>query len=354
MIKKMLYFLTGCCLFVLLSWQFNWPVLAQNQTDTTIVLQHQVVHQTKQRTRFDLYDMSNLAATHHQDHHYNQTLKTQAQTIQTVIQDQHLALVDSQVTDALGQLVFHVPQAGDKTYLIVQRQPDTMTQNGQTNQVLADPMVVKMADYVGLAQPATIQTKSTVLKHQPYFFKYGRTQNKGEIPLSAVRFVLYQRRQRQKYYLTQTGDWCQSTTPKQDPRVKKIVSDSQGLVILQDCQLPAGRYFFEEVQTQPNYLISPAARAVQLDVPVVADHTPLTPMRLNGEPLWQTAAGQLPNTVMTTAQPRVINAQKQATAQLPATGQAKAMMSLIGLTILVMSFVVLAGLYTKRGSNHEK
>lgn len=30
------------------------------------------------------------------------------------------------------------------------------------------------------------------------------------------------------------------------------------------------------------------------------------------------------------------------------------MMSLIGLTILVMSFVVLAGLYTKRGLNHEK
>ena len=89
-------------------------------------------------------------------------------------------------------------------------------------------------------------------------------------------------------------------------------------MILQDCQLPAGRYFFEEVQTQPNYLISSAARAIQLDVPVVADNTPLSPMRLNGEPLWQTAAGQLPNTVMTTAQPRVINAQKQATTQLPA------------------------------------
>lgn len=246
MIKKMLYFLTGCCLFGLLSWQFNWPVLAQNQTDTTIMLQHQVVNQTKQRTRFDLYDMSNLAAAHHQDLHYTQTLKTQAQTIQTVIQDQHLALVDSQVTDALGQLVFHVPQAGDKTYLIVQRQPDAVTQNGQTNQVLADPMVIKMTDYVGLAQPATIQTKSTVLKSQPYFFKYGQTQNKGEIPLSAVRFVLYQHRQRQKYYLTQTGDWCQSTTPKQDPRIKKIVSDSQGLVILQDCQLPAGRYFLRK------------------------------------------------------------------------------------------------------------
>ncbi|WP_288503854.1 SpaA isopeptide-forming pilin-related protein [uncultured Leuconostoc sp.] len=306
MIKKMLYFLTGCCLFVLLSWQFNWPVLAQNQTGTTIALQHQVVNQTKQRTRFDVYDMSNLAAAHRQDPHYNQTLKTQAQTIQTIIQDQHLALVDSQVTDALGQLVFHVPQAGDKTYLIVQRQPDTITQN------------------------------------------------KGEIPLSAVRFVLYQRRQRQKYYLTQTGDWCQSTTPKQDSRVKKILSDSRGLVILQDYQLPAGRYFFEEVQTQPNYLISSAAQAIQLDVPAVADNTPLSPMRLNGEPLWQTAAGQLPNQVMTTAKPRVINAQKQATTQLPATGQAKAMMSLIGLTILVMSFLLLAGLYTKRGLNHEK
>lgn len=172
--------------------------------------------------------------------------------------------------------------------------------------------------------------------------------------MSAIRFVLYQRRQRQKYYLTQTGDWCQSTTPKQDLRVRKIVSDSQGLVILQDCQLPAGRYFFEEVQTQPNYLISSAARAIRLDVPVVADNAPLPPMRLNGEPLWQTAAGQLPNTVMTTAQPRVINAQKQATTQLPATGQAKAMMSLIGLTILVISFLLLAGLYTKRGLNHEK
>lgn len=57
---------------------------------------------------------------------------------------------------------------------------------------------------------------------------------------------------------------------------------------------------------------------------------------------------------MTTAQPRVINAQKQGTAQLPATGQAKAMMSLVGLTILVMSFLLLAGLYTKRGLNHEK
>ena len=170
MIKKMLYFLTGCCLFGLLSWQFNWPVLAQNQTDTTIALQHQVVNQTKQRTRFDVYDMSNLAAAHRQDPHYNQTLKTQAQTIQTIIQDQHLALVDSQVTDALGQLVFHVPQAENKTYLIVQRQPDTITQNGQTNQVVADPMVVKMADYVGLAQPAMIQTKSTGLKRQPYFF----------------------------------------------------------------------------------------------------------------------------------------------------------------------------------------
>ena len=71
MIKKMLYFLTDCCLFGLLSWQFNWPVLAQNQTGTTIALQHQVVNQTKQRTRFDVYDMSNLAAAHRQDPHYN-------------------------------------------------------------------------------------------------------------------------------------------------------------------------------------------------------------------------------------------------------------------------------------------
>lgn len=95
MIKKILYFLTGCCLFGLLSWQFNWPVLAENQTDTTIALQHQVVNQTKQRTRFDLYDMSNLAATHCHEPNYFQTLKTQAQTIQAVIQDQHLALVES-------------------------------------------------------------------------------------------------------------------------------------------------------------------------------------------------------------------------------------------------------------------
>lgn len=91
-----------------------------------------------------------------------------------------MALVDSQVTDALGQLVFHVSQAENKTYLIVQRQPDAVTQNGQTNQVLADPMVVKMADYVGLAQPATIQTKSTGLKRQPYFLSMGERKIKGK------------------------------------------------------------------------------------------------------------------------------------------------------------------------------
>ncbi len=362
MIKKLVIFLLSICLFGMIGYQINRPVLAHSQATAEITLQHQVVvegltvNQANQRTSFDLYDMSQLAAKHRQEDNYFQTLKTQSQTIQTVIQSEHLVLVDSQETNDSGQLVFHAPQAADRTYLIVQRQPEYLTQNGQIYQALADPTVMKMSDYLGVGQQSTIQTKATILKRQPYFFKYGRTQNQGEKPLSGVIFVLYQMRQGKKYYLTHSGDWCVTHTPKQEPRVKKILSDNQGLVMLHDIQLPAGQYFFEEVQTKPNYIISQSARAIALDVPALGDGHVLPAMRLNGTSLLQTAAGQLPNSVMATAQPRVMNEQKQqpTPTQLPETGQAKAMMSLIGLVILVISMLLCAELYKKRGINHEK
>lgn len=358
MIKKVVVFLTCCCLFGLLSWPVQHIGLAQTQSDMAIPLQHQVVvagtavNPSGQRTRFDLYDMSQLAAMHHQEPHYFQTLKTQAQTIQTIIKAEHLALIDSQTTNDVGQLVFHVPQVLDKTYLIVQRQPEFISQNGQTDQVIADPIVLTMSADIGTAPQAMLQTKTTLLKQQPYFFKYGRTRNQGEKPLSGVSFVLYQLWQQQKYYLTPDGGWCPSHQPKHDPQVKKIQSDSQGLVMLREFQLPAGQYFFEEIQTQPGFLISQAARAIRLEVPAMAAGHERPPMRLNGEPIWQTAADQLPNSVMATAQPRIINEHQPpatGTARLPDTGQAKTMMSLMGLSIVSISTILFAGWYKKRG-----
>lgn len=364
MMKRTVIFLMSIVMMGILVLQGHRTVLAQSQDRTVIQLQQQLViagmasRDVDQGTTFDLYDFSQLYATHQQTPDYLKTIKTQAQTIQTMIHDNHLQLLDSQVTNQLGHVSFDVPNEPKKAYLIVQRQPQYLTQNGQIYQALADPTVVKMAEEMALLQQVTVQTKATVLTQQPYFFKYGRDHKQHEKPLSGVEFVLYQVRQKQKTYLTRQGTWCRTQIPKQDQQLKRLVSNDQGLVILRDIQLVAGQYFFEEVKTLPDYQISPAARAIQLDVPALTHARQLPAMRLNGTTLLQVAAGQLPDAVIASAQPRIINEQKQQTTtitpKLPETGQAKLIMSLFGLGILGMGIILFVVTYLKRGIKHEK
>lgn len=153
-----------------------------------------------------------------------------------------------------------------------------------------------------------------------------------------MKFVFYRLNNNRKEYLTNDNNWQIVTNPLHDSAIKKIVSDENGLVALNDTKLVAGEYYFEEVATLKNFEISKLAQQIKVNIPAVNSINDVLPITVNGQPLSKISAGTMPDYIMKNAQPRILNYQKKPTIlpALPATSAAIGSISVIGLVMVIL------------------
>ncbi|MEX0381140.1 SpaA isopeptide-forming pilin-related protein [Leuconostoc sp. MS02] len=363
MIKKMIVFIITCISFGVLSLQQdNLKVLADTDNQMTINLHHQlsvyesnpVSYTSGSNVTFQLYDLTADYQKYGDDENYFENLKSQNQGIQNYIKDRHMRLLDTETTDTNGQATFHVSKEYGKAYLIVQQKSSQFESDGLSYEQISDPVAFSISNQDIYKNKLDIETKSAIVTRIPYFFKYGQTLDHKEMPLSGVKFVLYKIVDNQKKYLTDDNNWKITDDPLHMKDVKKIVSDSAGLVALNNSKLPAGQYYFQEVQTLKNFDISSQAQHISVNIPAVTSLANVPPITVNGESLSKVAAGVVPGDVYQNASPKVLNyQQKHPTKEppfnipfLPETGIAIGSISLIGLLIILS--VVLIKIYKKK------
>lgn len=93
-------------------------------------------------------------------------------------------------------------------------------------------------------------------------------------PLAGASFILSKNEQGEKFYLRATAgsvsDWLSEKeikeSPLKDERVKKMISDQEGIVRT-NLGLKSGSYLFEEVATVEGYEISEQARHISVEIP---------------------------------------------------------------------------------------
>jgi LPXTG-motif cell wall-anchored protein len=119
-----------------------------------------------------------------------------------------------------------------------------------------------------------VYTKNKAYVREPYFVKQAKENDGSVRPLSGAGFVLSKNENGEKFYLRTTAgsvsDWLSEkeikNSPLKDERVKKMVSDNEGIV-RPKLGLKSGNYLFEEVATVEGYEISDQARKISVKIP---------------------------------------------------------------------------------------
>lgn len=119
-----------------------------------------------------------------------------------------------------------------------------------------------------------VYTKNKAYVREPYFVKMAKENDGSASPLAGASFVLSKNENGEKFYLRTTAgsvsDWLSEKEIKdstlKDERVKKMVSDKEGIV-RPDLGLKSGSYLFEEVATVEGYEISDQARKISVEIP---------------------------------------------------------------------------------------
>lgn len=217
-----------------------------------------------------------------------------------------------------------------------------------------------------------IYPKNVGYLRDPYFFKYGKTSKTEEgigVPLEGTEFVLYQLVNGEKLYLdiSSLNDlqnvWVPSNDPLNNANITKFISDKDGLVSMNGHFLGSGTYYFEEVKGIEGYEITEEDQAIEVIVPDLWEDENGNPnyVTVNGQIMDELIEGGVPDSVYEKIEPRVYNYQastdpekvipEQPSGQtpeatppkkpfLPVTGEAKTLISLIGLLILgIVAFI---------------
>ncbi|MGX7204179.1 pilin N-terminal domain-containing protein [Enterococcus pingfangensis] len=217
-----------------------------------------------------------------------------------------------------------------------------------------------------------IYPKNVGYLRDPYFFKYGKTSKTEEgigVPLEGTEFVLYQLVNGEKLYLdiSSLNDlqnvWVPSNDPLNNANITKFISDKDGLVSMNGHFLGSGTYYFEEVKGIEGYEITEEDQAIEVIVPDLWEDENGNPnyVTVNGQIMDELIEGGVPDSAYEKIEPRVYNYQastdpekvipEQPSGQtpeatppkkpfLPVTGEAKTLISLIGLLILgIVAFI---------------
>ncbi|EOH97642.1 SpaA isopeptide-forming pilin-related protein [Enterococcus pallens] len=137
-------------------------------------------------------------------------------------------------------------------------------------------------------QPTHLYTKNFTYAREPYFLKMAKEINGQTSPLKGAQFVLSKVQQGERFYLRNgsgaVSEWLSAkdveTSPLTDSRVKKLVSQNDG-VVRTDVGLKSGDYLIEEVATVDGYEISAEAQQIRVKIPSDMQQ----PILVNGQPL---------------------------------------------------------------------
>ena len=169
-----------------------------------------------------------------------------------------------------GLLSITLPTDRQQVYLIVELDSG--------NSLPVDP--VGLSNYLVLdsrlfgATATHVYTKNKAYVREPYFIKMSKENDGSTKPLAGASFILSKNEQGEKFYLRATAgsvsDWLSEKeikeSPLKDERVKKMISDQEGIVRT-NLGLKSGSYLFEEVATVEGYEISEQARHISVEIP---------------------------------------------------------------------------------------
>ncbi|MDT2757008.1 pilin N-terminal domain-containing protein [Enterococcus asini] len=275
----------------------------------------------------------------------------------------------------------NLPSASKRAYLFIEESNDATSSVNVDLEKTALPMMLLLPQYHPVngdtLSEIHLYPKNVVYVRNPYFFKYGKDKETGtEAPLAGTKFVLYQvNDQGEKQYLTQKtsenlqNEWLISNNPVTDSGLEVFSSDKDGLVTLNERFLPAGEYYFEEIQTVSGYQIDSATKAIKVEIPQswhdeVGNYLPVM---TNGQATEELISSVVPQSVYQAATPRVYNYRDEAKSitpvdpspdqrkpgmLLPQTSMEKGVSTLIGL-LLIFSVAVYWVKQKKRGTEND-
>lgn len=244
--------------------------------------------------------------------------KTDMQTAIELANTHNLPVIQTLTTATVagedGVAAVTVPSRG--AYLLVETGVDAEM---DIDMHKASPLYLKLpvvvdAQYLDAVH---LYPKNVGYVRDPFFFKFGVQLNGDERRLAGVVFALYKLAANgDKLYLDlgQTdlaNRWVTSDTPLVDNNVERFVSDANGLVDTGARFLPAGTYYFEELQPLAGYTNNLAEQPVKVEVPTswYDANGNFSPVLVNGEAMPETLSGIVQPETIAAGRPRVYNYQ---------------------------------------------
>ncbi|MDU5509039.1 pilin N-terminal domain-containing protein [Enterococcus gilvus] len=230
-------------------------------------------------------------------------------------------------TDAEGVTQFTLPSYNqqlkkDAAYVIVETGVDpTAGVTVDLSRARPFAVVLPLKDPITHGAMATIHLypKNLSYLRNPYFYKLGKKQDTTEVALAGAVFGLYRYNDRgEKEYLHKDptaelkNKWLVLENPSTELDIARFVSDKEGLVEMPQHYLPAGTYYFDELQGVAGYAVSKEARAIEVIIPDTSrdDAGKLQPITVNGYRMEEDDNGTITAAAKEKKEPRVYNDQR--------------------------------------------
>lgn len=206
-------------------------------------------------------------------------------------------------------------------YLLIETSVDADTLLNVDLTKKASPMYLRLGHTSQTTlNPVHLYPKNVGYVRDPFFFKWGKQLDGTTKRLKGVTFALYRIDENdQKLYLDSSpvfdlkNSWISTTDPMNNVQVAKFISDDNGLVDSGERFLPAGTYYFEELQALDGYAKS--SEPVEVIVPATwyDDDGNFLPVTINGEVMEETLSGVVKESTIQKGNPRVYNTQIKTT-----------------------------------------
>ena len=269
-----------------------------SNTEVTIELNHD--NQSFEGTTFSIYGISRKNYEYALSHKY----EISVEKTKTWLSEQGISKVKEVWVSSSNKASFNLPKYNAQQelmyYIILQNKPDYEGEDGK-EVYESFPSFVSLE---GMEEDfISIHTKRVVMSQMPYFFKYSSGLNQQ--PLAEAEFVLYREN------LLDEREYLIDIEPLRFQVIKNVkeafvlTSDKKGLMVLPTTELPKGTYYFEEIKAPQGYKMTEFSKKVSL---VISEDTEGNSIiNINGDHLIAFQAGELPQEVINSGLPRVLN-----------------------------------------------
>ena len=163
-----------------------------------------------------------------------------------------------------------------------------------------------------------IYPKNDAYARDPWFFKFGVTTSGDKVRLEGVEYVISKAGANgQRLYLGHYTpgqvvlNWVTSTNPKTDQRLAVFTSDKNGLVATPDLYLKSGDYQFNEIKALPGYILDNKPVTIEVSDRMYDEDGNYLWTLVNGEQIYESPTGILPDNIIEAGKPRVYNYAEQ-------------------------------------------